>query len=117
MKHHYSTLAVAALVAGFSGVSLAAEQAPVQLPDLGSQQQVQVRGSQLMTTEERQAFRARMQAAGSAEERQTIRAEQHELMQKRAAEKGLKLPDAPASGFGYGQGRGMGMGRGMGGNR
>ncbi len=117
MKHQYLQLAAIVLFTGASSLSQAADPTPTQLPDLGSQQTTEVRGSQLMTAEERQAFRARMQAASSAEERAAIRAEHHEQMQQRAKEKGLKLPDAPAAGYGPGQGRRMGMGRGMGMNR
>jgi len=80
-------------------------------------QQEQVYGSQLMTREERVAYRAKMRAAKTQEEREKIRAEHHEQMKARAKERGVTLPDAPpARGGGMGPGGGgMGPGGGMGG--
>lgn len=72
-----------------------------------------VYGSQLMTERERTAFRARLWAAQTDEERQRIRAAHHEDMKQRAQAKGLTLPDAPPAMRGA---QGMGgrpMGRGM----
>jgi LDH2 family malate/lactate/ureidoglycolate dehydrogenase len=73
-------------------------------------------GSQLMTRQERNEYRARMRAANTAEERERIRAEHHERMKERAQAQGLKLPDEPParSGAGgtFGPGGGMGGGRG-----
>jgi len=74
-----------------------------------------VYGSQLMTERERTAFRARLWAAQTDEERNRIRAEHHEDMKQRAQAKGLTLPDAPPPMRGM-TGMGMGggpMGRGM----
>ncbi len=79
-------------------------------------------GWQLMTPEERNEYRQRMRTAKTAEEREQIRAEHHEEMQKRAEARGVTLPDAPAArgggmmgpGGGMGQGGGMGPGNGMG---
>ncbi len=75
-------------------------------------------GSQLMSEQERNEYRARMRAAKTAEEREQIRNEHHERMQKRAEEQGLSLPDTPPK-RGYGMDgedmpRGGGMGNGMG---
>ncbi len=76
-----------------------------------------VYGAQLMSPEERRAYRVKMRAAKTPEERAAIRAEHHTAMQARAKEKGLTLPDAPpARGSGMGPGMGGGMGPGMGGN-
>jgi hypothetical protein len=86
-----------------SGMAMAAEE--------------QVYGSQLMTTQERAEHRARLQAAGSEEERNRIRQEHHERMKIRAKEKGVSLPDEMPSkgkGKGMGPGDGSGMGNGMG---
>jgi hypothetical protein len=84
---------------------------------LRTQDQEQVFGSQLMTQEERVAYRARMRAAKTQEERERIRAEHHEQMKVRAKERGVTLPDVPpARGGGMGPGGGgMGPGGGMGG--
>lgn len=54
-------------------------------------------GYQLMTPAERDAFRSRMQAAKSAEERERIRAEHRTEMAQRAQERGLPAPDASAA--------------------
>lgn len=70
-------------------------------------------GGQLMTPAERNEFRTRMLAATSDAEREKIRAEHHAEMQKRAKERGIKLPDVPPMrGMHRGQGMGMGMGQG-----
>lgn len=68
-------------------------------------------GSQLMTQQERVEQRTRMQSAKTAAEREQIRAEHHEKMQKRAAEQGVTLPAEPPQ-RGAGAGRGMGPGGG-----
>lgn len=78
-----------------------------------SQKQTQVRdgdiyGYQMMTTEERDAYRARMRAANTYEEREQIRREHHEQMAARAKERGITLPEQPPA-------RGPRMGTGMGG--
>ena len=52
-------------------------------------------GYQLMTPAEREQYRARMRAAQTNEERERIRAENHERMEARAREKGVNLPDVP----------------------
>jgi formiminotetrahydrofolate cyclodeaminase len=49
--------------------------------------------SQLFTDEERAAFRQQMQHAKTPEERQAQKQARHAEMQKRAAEKGVTLPD------------------------
>lgn len=65
-------------------------------------------GSQLMTPQERSAYRAKMRAAKTPEERQAIRAEHHAAMSARAKERGVTLPEQPPA-------RGGGMGPGGGG--
>ena len=80
--------------------------------------QDQIYGSQLMTQEERSAYRNRMRNAKTAQEREQIRKEHHEQMKARAKEKGVALPDEPpARGMGRGtgpSGGGMGPGGGSG---
>jgi hypothetical protein len=73
--------------------------------------QALVRGSQLMTPQERAAHREKMLAASSMEERAQVRAEEHALMQQRAAAQGLTLPPTPLSRAGMGNGMGPGGGR------
>jgi len=62
---------------------------------LQTRTQDQVYGSQLMTSQERAAYRDRLRAAHTEQERERIRAEHHEAMQARARERGLRLPDMP----------------------
>jgi hypothetical protein len=68
-------------------------------------------GSQLMTQQERNEHRLRMQSANTAAERETVRAEHHERMLERARQQGVTLPETPPA---QGTGRGMGGGRGTG---
>lgn len=75
------------------------------------QTQEQVYGSQLMTTQEREEYRASMRTAKTSEEQEIIRNEHHERMQERAREMGVTLPDEPPE---HGMQRGMGSGGGMG---
>ena len=105
------------LTAGIAALSPAVfgeEPAQIRQQEQARQQE-QIYGSQLMTPEERTAYRARMRAAKTQEERERIRAEHHEQMKMRAKEKGVTLPDMPpAMGGGMGPGGG-GMGPGGGG--
>ena len=101
-------LPLAAGMLAMSPLAVGEEQAQKQV-----KQQEQVYGSQLMTQEERMAYRARMRAAKTQEERERIRAEHHEQMKARAKERGVTLPDMPpAMGGGMGLGGGMGPGGG-----
>ena len=137
------TAVVAALLPAMVSVSNAADkdqdrtrdQDRVQTPDKDQTRdqdrlrtrdktQDQVYGSQLMTQEERSAYRTQMRNAKTQEEREQIRKEHHEQMKTRAKEKGVTLPDEPpARGMGGGMGPGGGgmgpggggMGSGMGG--
>lgn len=97
-----------ALVAG-SGYGV--DPAPVQ-----AQKQEVIYGSQLMTNQERNDFRAKMRNAKTAREREQVRLEHHKAMQERAKAQGKTLPDMPpAMGGGMGPGGGgMGPGSGMG---
>ncbi|MCX7893463.1 MAG: hypothetical protein N2544_14020 [Burkholderiales bacterium] len=61
----------------------------------------------LLTPEERQAFREQMQAARTPEERAQVREAHHAALQARAQEKGITLPDRPR-GPGAGPGAGHG---------
>ncbi|MFC5435303.1 hypothetical protein ACFPME_01960 [Rhodanobacter umsongensis] len=76
----------------------------------------QIYGSQLMTPAERRAYRDQMRSMKTVEEREALRKQHHEQMQKRAAERGMRLPDMPPRrGAGMGPGGGMGPGMGPGG--
>jgi len=85
-------------------------QSSVKKPSAGSQ----IYGSQLMTPQERDAYRAKMRSARTQAERDQIRSEHHTEMQQRAKEKGVTLPDQPRGPGGAGAG-GPGKGPGPGG--
>lgn len=57
-------------------------------------------GWQLMNGEERDAYRAKLRAAKTEQERERIRAEHHEQMKMRAKQRGVTLPDEPPAGRG-----------------
>lgn len=102
------------LVLSFGSVG-AAEPARDQ-QRVAAQAQEQIYGSQLMTEQEREEYRAKMRAATTAEEQEKIRNEHHEQMKARAKERGVTLPDEPPmKGGGMGMGPGGGMGKGPGG--
>ncbi len=55
-------------------------------------------GSELMTHQEREQYRARMRGAQTAEDEARIRTDHFGAMQKRARQRGAKLPDPPPPG-------------------
>jgi hypothetical protein len=59
--------------------------------------QDRIYGSQLMTAEERNAYRERMKQAKTPAERDRIRKAHHADMQQRAKERGVTLPEQPRS--------------------
>lgn len=104
LKQGIAVFVVLGLVLLSTESAFAADQE--RAPDnVQTQEQEQIFGSQLMTQQERADYRARMHAATTAEERDRIRTEHHELMKSRAAQRGVTLPDEPPVG-------GMGMGPG-----
>lgn len=106
--------AVMSLLALSAGYTFAADPLPVK-ERVQTQKQEQIYGSQLMTAQERTEYRARMRSAKTAEERERIRNEHHEQMQKRAQERGVTLPEQPpVRGGSMGPGSGIGPGSGMG---
>ncbi len=83
--------------------------------EIQAHEQEQIYGSQMMTEEERAAYRSQMRAATTQEERDRIRMEHHERMKERAKQLGVRLPEEPpVQGGGMGPGGG-GMGPGGGG--
>lgn len=118
MKRRLIQGAILAIVA--SGVTvpiLAADQTRAQDKTQARDQlrDQDIYGSQLMTPQERDTHRNKMRAAKTEQERERIRAEQHEQMKVRAKERGVTLPDAPPAGRGPGMGPGPGGGMGPGG--
>ena len=101
----------AAMTVGAAAVSQAAEQ---QAAKPAAKKAQPIYGSQMMTPQERNEYRARMRAAKTREERDAVRAEHHKVMQERAKERGVTLPDQPRTGSGPGKGPGSGMGPGAG---
>ena len=91
---------VSALALGIPASSISAEE--------------QVYGYQLMTEQERIEHRTKMQSLKTMEERNRYRLEHHKLMEQRAREQGVTLPEAPLP---RGMGGGPGMGGGGGGGR
>lgn len=80
-----------------------------------AQEQQQVYGWQLMSQQERNEYQEKMRHMKTNEERERFRMEHHEMMRKRAEERGMKLPDKPMHDMGSGPHDGMGMGKGKGG--
>ncbi len=112
-KTPVSTLAILAIVATTSSLWFGAAQAQDQV-----QAQVQIYGSQLMTTAERTQYQSKMRTLKTDKERDAFRLDHHETMKVRAAEKGVTLPETPQgagskfnSGFGGGLGSGAGAGQ------
>jgi len=99
--------AVAAAMMTMTVALFAAEQAaPKSEP---------IYGYRIMSGEERDGYRERMRNARSADERQTIRDEHRKLMEGRAKERGVTLPEPRGPGAGKGPGGGPGYGKGPGG--
>ena len=115
-KTPVSTLAILAIVATTSSLWFGAAQAQDQV-----QAQVQIYGSQLMSTAERTEYQSKMRTLKTDKERDAFRLDHHETMKVRAAEKGVTLPETPQgagskSNNGFGGGPGLGAGAGQGGS-
>jgi Spy/CpxP family protein refolding chaperone len=85
---------VAMLVAAFSGAPANAQSStpPPSAPSPAEAVRPYVHGHDLLTPDERQAFRDRMRQAQTREERQQVRDAMHALAEQRAKEKGVTLP-------------------------
>lgn len=57
----------------------------------------QIYGYDLMTEQERIAYRNQMRTLATEQEREAFRKQHHALMQQRARERGVKIPDEPGS--------------------
>lgn len=102
---------IAAAIAALGGQALA-QQTPQ--PPAAVAPQV-VRPADLLTAQERDAFRKQMEQATTAEERQKVRDAHRAMLEQRAKEKGVTLA-GPGNGRGPGYGQG-GPGYGPGGGR
>ena len=85
------------------------------------QAQVQIYGSQLMTTAERTEYQTKMRTLKTDSERDAFRLDHHTKMATRATERGITLPSTPPgvgagpkSNLGFGAGPGSGKGAGQG---
>lgn len=113
MKKLVLATAVAAAMMAMTATMFAAEE-PARRSE-------PIYGYRLMTEQERNDYRERMRNARSAEERQAIRDEHRKLMEARAKERGVTLPEprgprggGPGAGPGAGKGPGTGGGPGKG---
>lgn len=71
----------------------------------------QVRGSQLMTEQERIEHQKKLRSMKTEQEREAYRAQHHEEMKRRAREQGVEMPDqVPPKGQGSGYKGGSSMG-------
>lgn len=104
-------MAAAAMAMTAAEVSRSAEPQPTKPAAKKAQP---IYGSQLMTQQERDEYRAKMRAAKTPETREAVRAEHHKAMQERAKGRGVTLPDQPRTGSGPGKSPGAGMGPGTG---
>ena len=99
----FKKIVIAMLSAGILGLAQTTNAQPM------------VRGSQLMSPQERAEHRARMQTMTPAERQEYVR-QHHEEMRKLAEQRGLTIPEEPGPwpgmGPGYGQSYGPGYGRG-----
>lgn len=86
---------------------------PIAYAQPASPGQPPIFGSELMTPEERDAYRQRMWSAQNPEARDQVRREHHEQMVQRAKERGVTLPEEPLAERGPGWGPQPGMGPGM----
>lgn len=89
----------------------------LMLPVYSVMAEDQVYGWQMMTQQERNEYQSKMQSMQTREEREQYRMEHHKLMQERAKERGVKLPEYQNKNMGDGMGPGSGMGSGMGGGQ
>jgi hypothetical protein len=111
------TLAASALASTLifsANLALAADQIKDQTKTQ-DQTQDQIFGSQLMTEQERLEHRNKMRSLKTETEREAFQLEHHKLMQARAKEKGVTLPEQPMRPGGMHPGGGMGSGMGPGG--
>jgi len=88
------------------GPSFAAD--PTAKKDQYQLQQQDKYGWELMSEQERAEHREKMRSMHTEQERAQYREEHHKMMQERAKERGVTIPDMPASDGGHGQGMGMG---------
>ena len=108
-------VSVMSLIGQLANIAIASEQEQMQARE-GTQEQAY--GWELMTPEERTAYRDQMRALKTEEERRAFQVEHHQRMQERAKERGVSLSESPRSQRrGVGRSEGEMGGRGGGGSR
>ena len=106
------------LLCALAGTGLSHAQDRTQDRDrLQEQDQDRIYGSQLMTQQEREQYRLQMRNLKTVQEREAYRLEHHKLMQERARQRGIVLPDEPPAVPGRMGGPGPGAGMGPGGGK
>jgi len=117
-----TTIVTLALLLGMSGIAQAQQAGGEQQrlreqETMQNQEREQVYGWQMMSEEERQAYRQKMRQLHTEREREAYRLEHHEMMSERARQMGLTLPETPGprGQGGMAPGRQGGMGPGGGG--
>ena len=97
MKRPLMVSALATVLSLHIGFALAAD--PIPLPENAQaqkqEQQEHIYGNQLMTPQERTEYRAKMQAAKTADEREQIHKKHYNAMRIRAKAHGVFLSDEP----------------------
>ena len=89
-KSRISKTVLLAMIASASALLTIGVHAQDQTRD-----QVRIYGSQLMTQPEMSAYQNKMRTLKTSKEKEAYRLEHHALMQQRAIEKGMTLPESP----------------------
>jgi pyruvate/2-oxoglutarate dehydrogenase complex dihydrolipoamide acyltransferase (E2) component len=98
-------IALAAASASAQQVAAPAGEAPERTS--ATQQSLKMHGYDLLSEHERSTYRTQMSAAKTEQERERVRSEHRELVQRRAKERGVDV-----RGMAYGPGSGAGPGKG-----
>lgn len=113
MTSIYVSLLVGALLV-YGELASAQDLSPVQ-QQVQMEEKEGIYGSHLMTEQERMEYRERLRSADTPQEREQIRQEHRNRMEKRAIDRGVTLPgEPPALDRGIKRGKGMGRDRGRG---
>lgn len=105
-----ATLALGCMLLLFGNGVVAADKSQDRT-QTQTQDKEMIYGYQLMTVEERAQHRAKLRSLKTEQERTAYLEQHHKLMQTRAKEQGVTLPEIPIQ-RGSGQGPGAGAGRG-----
>jgi hypothetical protein len=111
----YSRMTLVATIAA-ALMATAAYPLSAQTTDQPARKSEPIYGYRMMNDQERNEFREKMRNAKSADERQALRDEHRKLMEARAKERGVTLPEPRGPGSGPGAG-GPGAGKGPGGGK